>query len=459
MNIKSILTIKFTGIVAAILFVFSIFTYQFSDIFRKNEFPDRLKKRSKNTVTTFLDKDELTVDILKLIYIKGLNRYPNERLLIVDSNRNTLFASHDPTKLEMDLLDKLFKDHAEFEINKSDTEYITYVLQHRQGTYYIVSSAVDKVGHDKITFLMYLLMVLFFTSIFVVAASGWIFSQQALKPISEVVSQVAMINEKNLHERVNEGNGKDEIAHLAIVFNKMLERLENSFIIQKSFVSNASHEFRTPLTVMKGQIEVLLLHKRNEDEYIKTFQSLLEDVQNQIQLINSLAELARANADFPHTAFKKVSILDCIIEAREELIRLKSKFKIHLEWGDFPEDDELLNTNGDFSLLKSAFINLMDNACKFSIDHKCICKVIFNKYFIELYFEDKGVGMNKDEIQFIFEPFYRSNQTRSVHGYGIGLSLVKKTIDIHQGSISVYSEEGNGTQVKVQLPNVVKLGI
>ncbi|MBC7384098.1 MAG: HAMP domain-containing histidine kinase [Bacteroidia bacterium] len=453
MNIKSILTIKFTGIVAAILFVFSIFTYQFSDIFRKNEFPDRLKKRSKNVVTYFLDKNELSSDILKLIYDKGLNRFPNERLIIADSNKSIFFSSHKPDKIELDLMGLLFKNKEEYEINKSDTEYVSYVLPHHSGNYFIVSSAVDKVGHDKITFLMYLLMVLFFTSIFAVAASGWIFSQQALKPISEVVSQVAMINEKSLHERVNEGNGKDEIAHLAIVFNKMLERLENSFMVQKSFVANASHEFRTPLTVMKGQIEVLLLHKRNEEEYIKTFQSLLEDIQNQIQLINSLAELARANADFPHTSFKKVSILDTIIDAREELIRQKSKYKIQLEFGDFPEEDELIYTYGDFSLLKSVFINLMDNACKFSIDHKCLAKIIFNKYFIEIYFEDKGVGISKNELQFIFEPFYRSNQTRNVPGYGIGLSLVKKTIDIHRGSIIVHSQEGIGTQIKVQLPN------
>ncbi|MDP1726981.1 MAG: HAMP domain-containing sensor histidine kinase [Bacteroidota bacterium] len=459
MNIKSILTIKFTGIVAAILLVFSIFTYQFSDLFRKSQFPDRVKKRSKNTVSTFLDKKELTVDILKLLYVKGLNRYPSEQLLILDSNKNQIFSSHAPSKIELDLMEKLFNDNSEYSISKSDTEYISYIVPHQTGNYYVVSSAIDKVGHEKIKFLMYLLMVLFFTSIFVVAASGWIFSQQALKPISLVVSQVAMINEKNLHERVNEGNGKDEIAHLAIVFNKMLERLENSFIIQKSFVSNASHEFRTPLTVMKGQIEVLLLHKRNEEEYIQTFQSLLDDIQNQIQLINSLAELARANADFPHTSFKKISILEVIIESREELMRLKNRFKVQLEWGDFPEDDELLHTFGDFSLLKSAFINLMDNACKFSIDHKCLCKVNFNKYFIEIYIEDKGVGINQEELPYIFEPFYRSNQTRSVHGYGIGLSLVKKTIDIHQGNISVHSEEGIGTRIKVQLPNVIQLGV
>ncbi len=456
MNIKSILTIKFTAIVAGILFIFSVFTYQFSNIFRINEFPDRLKNNSRNVVINFLDKQELTTDILKLIYVKGLNRFPNERLMIANGHRELIFASHKPSNFELDLMAKLLRSQVEYEINKSDTEYVTYITNHSTGNYFVVSSAIDTVGHDKLYFLMMVLIVLFIGSILVAAVSGWAFSKQALKPINEVVSQVGAINEKSLHERVNEGNGKDEIAHLSIVFNKMLDRLENSFKVQKSFVSNASHEFRTPLTVMKGQIEVLLLQQRTEQEYIKTFQSLLEDIESQIKLINSLSELARADADFPNTSFKKISMLDIVIDSREELIRQKSQYKIQLDWGDFPEDEDLLYINGDFSLLKSVLTNLMDNACKFSIDKKCITKVSFNKFFFEIIIEDKGVGINKSEMNHIFEPFYRSNQTRNVPGYGIGLSLVKKILDLHHGSIMVVSEEGIGTQVKVQLPNTNK---
>ncbi len=458
MNIKSSLTIKFTAIVAGILFVFSIFTYQFSNVFKSAGFTDLLKSNSKNLSVNFLDNEQLSLEILKLIFEKRLNRFPAERLIIVDKHRGIIFTSDQPTHYELDLLSQLIQDQKENVFHKGDTEVVSFILKHSANSYYVVSSAVDVAGHEKIRYLKIVLIVLFLGSIVVAAVSGWAFSNQALKPIKEVIKQVGNINENSLNERINEGNGRDEIAYLSIVFNKMMDRLENSFIMQKSFVANASHEFRTPLTIMKGQIEVLLLQERNEKEYIRTFISLLEDVENQIQLINSLSQLARANADFPNTSFKKISILDVIIEASEELQKQKTKYKIQLEWGDFPEDEELYYVHGEYTLLKSVFINLMDNACKFSVDKKCQAKVKFGKYFIDIKIQDSGPGIDKSELNLIFEPFYRSNQTRNVAGYGIGLSLVKKTLELHRGSIFVHSELGVGTEVTVQLPNCNQAG-
>ena len=125
----------------------------------------------------------------------------------------------------------------------------------------------------------------------------------------------------------------------------MLGRIEKSFAFQKLFVANASHEFRTPLTVMKGQIEVLMLQKRSEQEYIAIFHSLLEDIQNLISLINGLAELASANADFPNISFTNVSILDVMMDTKEELVKRKPTFKIILEFGDFPEEEKAISTS------------------------------------------------------------------------------------------------------------------
>jgi two-component system sensor histidine kinase ArlS len=453
MNIKKSLTIKFTAIVAGILIAFSIFIFQFSEIFRKNEFTDRLRNVSRNVVVNYLDKEELTPVILKLMFEKHLNRFPEERLIIADEHYEVIFASEKTQDIEIDLLKRLYKSNTEFIVNNSDTEYIAYIVPHYGANYFVVSSAIDITGQSKLKFLKSLLIILNIACIVLAAVSGWYFSRQALQPIKLMIAKVEAISESSLFLRVITGNGQDEIAQLAIVFNTMLERIEKSFTLQKMFVSNASHEFRTPLTVMKGQIEVLLLQNRNEEEYLKTFNSLQEDIQNLISLINGLTDLANANADFPKISFKEVSIVEVIMDAKEELSKQKSKYKITLDWDEFPADEESMQTKGDYALLKSAFVNLMDNACKFSSDLQCEVKVKFDKLSIKVSFIDKGPGIAKSDLSNIFQPFFRANDTRQVAGYGIGLSLVKKTIEIHKGKISLQSQIGVGSNFEIILPN------
>jgi signal transduction histidine kinase len=456
MNIKTSLTLKFTGLVASILFVFSIFTYEFSEIFRKNAFTDRIQGVAEKVAKSYLEKNFVTSDVLKIIYQEQLTRFPNERLIIADSIKNIIFSSHNPNEIEINLLNKLFQLKKDLNVNEEDVEYVAFSSKIDEKTYYIINSAVDKAGRQKLSFLQSLLVILNFAGIILAAITGWIFSKNALSPIKAVISQVDKINESNLHKRVQEGNGKDEIAALAINFNKMLERIERSFFLQKMFVANASHEFRTPLTSMKGQIEVTLLKQRRPEEYEQTFKSLLEDIENQIELINGLNELAKANANFPNVTFKEISVIEVFIETKDEIKKRKPYYNIKLDLEEFPDNEEQIKIKGDFSLLKSVFINLVENACKFSSNNACNVKLIFGEEYVKVIISDNGPGISKSDLPHIFEPFYRSNETRNVHGYGIGLSLVKKTVEMHQGEVTIESNIGNGTTVSVILKNIKK---
>ena len=456
MNIKTSLTLKFTGIVAAILLVFSIFTYEFSEIFRKHAFTDRIQGVAEKVAKGYLEKNFVTSDVLKIIYQEQLTRFPNERLIIADSIKNIIFSSHHPNDVELNLLNNLLQVKKEISFNDKDVEYVAFLSNIDGKNYYIVNSAVDKAGRQKLSFLQSLLIILNFVGIILAAITGWVFSKNALSPIKAVISQVDKINEANLHKRVNQGNGKDEIALLAINFNKMLERIERSFFLQKMFVANASHEFRTPLTSMKGQIEVTLLKSRSQEEYEQTFKSILEDIENQIELINGLNELAKANANFPNIAFKEISVIEVFIETKEEIKKRNKHFKIQLNLDEFPNNEEQIKIKGDFSLLKSVFINLIENACKFSNDNACNVKLVFGEEYVKVIISDNGPGISKTDLPHIFEPFYRSNETRNVHGYGIGLSLVKKTVEMHQGEVEIESNIGRGTTVSVVLKNLRK---
>jgi len=110
--------------------------------------------------------------------------------------------------------------------------------------------------------------------------------------------------------------------------------------------------------------------------------------------------------------------------------------------------------NGNYALLKSAFLNIMDNGCKFSNTLSCQVNLVCNRDFMIIKVVDQGLGINKEDLAYIFESFYRSNNTRHIQGYGIGLSLVKKIIEFYNGKITVTSELGKGTQMSIYLPNV-----
>jgi signal transduction histidine kinase len=236
--------------------------------------------------------------------------------------------------------------------------------------------------------------------------------------------------------------------------NKMLDRLERAFEVEKDFVSNASHEFRTPLTSMKGQIQVALLKERSTQEYQKILQSLNDDINNNIGLLNALQDLAKANADFPMRAFYPLPILDILIDAQTELTKGKPNFTIDIRVHEAIELQESIYCYGDVSLLKSAFINLMDNGCKFSPNNKVTINVTTEQNTICLSFIDEGVGITEVDLPHIFEPFYRGNDTRNITGHGIGLSLVKRITEWHKGKLTISSEVENGTTLKFCLPSI-----
>jgi signal transduction histidine kinase len=270
--------------------------------------------------------------------------------------------------------------------------------------------------------------------------------------MSDVVKQVDKITITSLNVRVNEGNGTEEIAQLAITFNRMLERLESAFEMQRSFVSNASHELRTPLTSITGQIEVSLMKSRTREEYEAILESVLEDIKALNSLSNGLLDLAKASSDISAIAIHPLRIDEILWETREELIVRKNDYKISIQFSEPIEDEKELTVFGNDHLLKTAIVNLMDNACKFSSDKSVeIFLSVENMHFVAE-FTDRGIGIDTDDMERIFQPFFRAPNAKNISGNGLGLSLTDKIIHLHHGTISIESQLNKGTIVTVRIP-------
>src|SRR5690606_601543 len=160
--------------------------------------------------------------------------------------------------------------------------------------YIIVVSAYDNYGWYKISHLKNLLIGSYIITIIIIYLAGWMFSKEALHPISRIVNEVNAISANNLHARLSEGNRQDELAQLAITFNNMLERLNTAFQTQKSFVSNASHELRTPLTSIKAQLQVALMNERKKVQYQNIIEAVLQDVDGMVDCVKGLVRIAEA---------------------------------------------------------------------------------------------------------------------------------------------------------------------
>jgi Signal transduction histidine kinase len=253
--------------------------------------------------------------------------------------------------------------------------------------------------------------------------------------------------------RLNEGNGRDEIAQLGKNFNNMLQRLELAFEVQQQFVSSASHELRNPLAAITGQLQMVLEKKRSPEEYERALRSLLEDTQTLVALTNGLLLLAQSNVQKQRLLFSKIRVDELLFAAQNELGKSQPDYHFQFEYGAFPDDEGAFSTNANEHLLKTAFINLMDNACKFSPDRLVQMRVDADMDVVQISFANSGAGIPPDEQALIFTPFFRGQySTSDVPGYGIGLALCKRIVQLHQGDIELKSEAGNGARFTVKLP-------
>ncbi len=237
--------------------------------------------------------------------------------------RNTVIFSTDEKHViavNKDLLDRIrLEDEVRF--RQGDYEVLGFLFKGRYDRFAVVAAATDVNGENKLSNLRTILLIVFAMSMVVISVSGWFFAGKALQPISKVVRQVDGITINRLDLRVDEGNGKDEIAQLARTFNSMLSRLEGAFTVQKNFIANASHELRTPLTAITGQLEVTLMSARSNAEYASVAASVLEDIRTLNNLANRLLLLAQTGTGEGDAKRDKVRIDELLWQTRDELLR------------------------------------------------------------------------------------------------------------------------------------------
>ncbi len=276
---------------------------------------------------------------------------------------------------------------------------------------------------------------------------------KTLLPVHKIVTSVNEIEAYDYIKRISADNVPDEIKELVDTFNELLSRHKESFSKISQFSSDASHELKTPLTVMRGEIEVGLRKSRSEAEY----QNILEDILSEIikiqHLIDGLLFLAKTDKLEVKSTFGDVYLDEIITECMQELESCADKKSIKIEIKHLVP----LTVEGNDTLLKIACFNLLKNAIHYTPLHKKIkiwIEESDNGFIIAI--QDQGIGIEKEDLKHIFDRFYRVNKSklRSSGGTGLGLSIVKMILDIHGFDISYESEIHKGTLVKIFIKKV-----
>ncbi len=463
MQIRTRLTLQFLGIVATIVFMSLVAVYYISANYIQKSFRYRLKDKAITAAATAaqLNSGDARIDssTIKIIDRAKKDVLYKEHVAVFDSTNLEVYANNEIFAFDKpDLWLKLVREKKERNFYIGDYEVVgVYYLDPICGYQYVaLAGAIDNFGLRELANLRKTLSIVFIIIAMAAAGSGWFFAGRALSPISKVVSQVDSITASNLSQRLETPENQDEIALLTSTFNKMLNRIENAFNIQKTFVANSSHELKNLLTVITSQLEVSIRKERSAEEYKSTLTSVLEDIKNLNEVSIRLLELAKISGDESLINMEEVRIDDVLWAARADTLKRNSQNRVVIRFDEMPEDDDVLHLQGNEALLKTALLNLMENACKFSDNHEVVVSLKANHYVTILEFTDKGIGIPSEELPYIFEPFYRAHNTRTVKGHGIGLSLVQRIIKIHGGMIEVSSTVGERTTFKIVFIRKIK---
>lgn len=280
---------------------------------------------------------------------------------------------------------------------------------------------------------------------------GYTYAGYSLRPVNKIIERVHSIRGRNLSERVPVSDVQDEITKLAVTLNSMLDRVEAAFVAQERFVSDASHQMKTPLAVLKSQIEELQMQKQfMSEEQRQKLSSLGEEVDSLISLVKNLLILARVDLGEETLLFSEVSLDETVTSVCERLSHIAKRkgiqFQMNLEMSQAGGSERPFGVRGDSDLLASVFQSVIENSIKYSPrDSKIHIQITEEPKNVVVSICDEGPGIPEAELQLIFERFRRGQTSAKIAtGSGLGLSIARRISDLHGAKLTISNQEKNG---------------
>lgn len=292
------------------------------------------------------------------------------------------------------------------------------------------------------------------TTLILAGLLSFLLTRKALQPVDAITKAAREIEEKDLSRRIKV-RSKDELGQLAETLNQMLERLQRAFDRERRFTTDASHEMRTPLSVIQGEATLALSKERSKEEYQRSLELISQEASHMISVVSKLLGLAEVDAGRESLNFEEVSLKELLTELASDIRVLCEDKSICFQL----QAPDAIIVKGDRVKLRQLFLNLLDNAIRHTPQGGSIF-VSLNKQGDSAYVSvrDTGVGISEEHLPHIFERFYRvdKSRSRSEGGAGLGLSICQRIAELHGGKIEVESKVGEGSTFTVLLPTLAE---
>ncbi len=442
------LTLFYTGAVVLIIAAFCLLLYRQYEGQLLDRVDAQLMATARELIVSEVKPKTLTRD--QEIIIKTKQEY----FQIVNYSGEIIITSLSQNQqwpLDKQMMLKAFQGTPQYETVKfMGGDYRTIYFPVNTESIVRVGKSLDETGQTLAG--LRRLLILFSPFVLVICSvMSWLFAGWALNPVLEIKNIAEQIRRGRMRGRIEAGLKGRELGELAVIFNDMLQSIQHSVEMQKRFVADVSHEIRSPLTALRGSIEVALRRRRSVEDYENVLETSLADVIRLSRITDDLLFLTRADnniLDLRRQWFELGPALSSIVErlghkAVSAGVSLVEDYRVDLE------------VYGDTFLLDQAFSNLVENAIKYTPrGGKVTITTEEKEGSVMVTVSDSGIGIPEEDIPHLFERFYRVDKERSrrAGGTGLGLSITEWIIKAHKGTISVKSTPGSGSDFIVALP-------
>lgn len=450
MKIKDRIALYFTLISTSMLLAVLCVIYFTFMRFLKADFFERLTDRTMVTAKLYLEADEISREALSKVRHQYLQKLNSEVIRIYDGKDRATFIGDSAQYWAKQTIEKVRK-LGRLQYTDGERQVVGIYYRDNQGNFVILASASDQGSQNRLDKLLKIMLVVFvLISVILLLLSRWI-AEKMLKPLNRFMQEVQQIGSGNMEARVAITNNKDEINLIAQSFNQLMEELEHAFILQKTFVANASHELRTPITRVMMRAELALSKERTATDYQQALSETIEDAEKMDHIITGLLALAKMDLDLINSQLSPLA-LDDLLDKISRNWQDQKQLRFSVQQNPVQKEQPLVMANA--VLLQIALDNVIANAFKFSQGQEVKAELTGTDDTLQIYIRDKGPGIPLAQQAEIFKPFYTRAKDMGFEGEGMGLYMAQKIIDLFKGSIEISQQANSGCTFIITLPRI-----
>ncbi|MEY4308216.1 MAG: Histidine kinase [Bacteroidota bacterium] len=452
MNIRKRILIYFSALsISVIGFSFLLIFAVFSN-YRREEYQQRIKDHTISTITDLSEAKQLNHNVLQSMNLLNINKLYQEKTLLFNANKQLIYSSLNDTKIQFskDLLFNLSADKPVLESREGDTDVVGVYFVFNKEVYYGITKAYDVFGYSKLEFLKYTLLVLFGLISGLILISSFALANRISKPIISMAAALKIINIETANHLLPIPEARDEIYLLTSRFNELMKRLQDSFSFQKHAVHHISHELKTPISILVSNLE--RLEKESDLGKIKTgINEQKEDTKILGDMINALLEIAKVETH-SNLTFQEIRMDELVFDWVSEMKKIHPKFKFDVQFDEKIESVHGLSVQGNLRLLKMVIQNLLLNCVNYASDHRAQIYFKNQRGKLLIQISNKGKNISPEEIPYLFQHFFRGENSQGKRGFGLGLVLVNKIIQLHGGEIEYDSPSNSVNKFTLFFP-------